>query len=539
MTHTDGKQAWFYGRVSTDDQVEGMSLPSQEREADRIADERHYTIIARHVEPGVSGKDTGRPAFGAMLADVFERGRPGDAIITTDQSRFARNHEVFVSVCSKLAKHGIVLEHTSGTNRLDRDSRFSANIVSLVHQKYSDDAAAHTARAMRENARAGFHNGGPCPLGYASVVAEVRDGKAKKKLIVDPAGAAIIREAFDRSDPLNGPVLGNRALADHLNEKGYRKASGKPFYCGDIDRILHNPRYTGRFPACTKDGFGNPLPEKNWVWAECPPIISQAQFDRVGANKAKNAPSVTPPQESGGSTLLTGIAHCAVDGCTDKLVTTTGGSGRHSYYTCRKKTNRRAASCSSKSIPRAKLDNAVLDALSERLLEPAALRQALGALIDVSEKSRTEKKSELVRLRKARDRALQGQHRLLDMVREGVMDMRDQAMSQQLAALKSELVQTESRISVLEKSLQHTHRQITDGTLARFAETLKRKLQTGDPRAKKALVGALISRVNVGKRIEISGPKAPLAAAIAAGAPQGGGVPIFDRKWCRLRDSNT
>ena len=36
------------------------------------------------------------------------------------------------------------------------------------------------------------------------------------------------------------------------------------------------------------------------------------------------------------------------------------------------------------------------------------------------------------------------------------MDMRDQAMSQQLAALKSELVQTESQISVLEKSLQHT-----------------------------------------------------------------------------------
>ena len=533
------KQAWTYARVSTDDQVESMSLPSQDRETDRIGNERGYTIISKHVEPGVSGKDTGRPAFGAMLADVFERGRPGDAIITTDQSRFARNHEIFVSVCAKLAKHGIVLEHTSGTNRLDRDSRFSANIVSLVHQKYSDDAAAHTARAMRENARAGYHNGGPCPLGYESVVAEMRDGKAKKKLVVEPAGAAIIREAFDRSDPLNGPVLGNRALADHLNEKGFRKASGKPFYCGDIDRILHNPRYTGRFPACTKDEFGNPLPEKNWVWAECPPIIAQAQFDRVGANKAKNAPKVTPPQESGGKTLLTGIAHCAVDGCTDKLVITTGGSGRHSYYTCRKKTNRRAASCSSRSIPRAKLDNAVLDAVAEELLEPEALRRTLGTLIDVSEQNRTAKKSELLRWRKARDRALQGQHRLLDMVREGVMDMRDQAMSQQLAALKSELVQSESQISMIEKSLQYAHRQITDDTLARFAETLKRKLRTGDPKAKKALVNALVSRVTVGERVEISGPKAPLAAAIAADAHNGGVVPIFDRKWCRLGDSNT
>lgn len=349
MTIKNTKQAWIYARVSTEDQVEGMSLASQDRESQRIADERGYAVVARHVEPGVSGKDTGRPAFGALLADVFERGRPGDAIITTDQSRFARNHEVFVSVTAELAKHGIVLEHMSGTNRLDRDSRFSANIVSLVHHKYSDDAAAHTARAMKENARAGFFNGGPVPLGYRSVVADVRDGKQKKRLEIDAVGAAIIREAFDRSDPLNGPVLGNRALADHLNAKGLRKSSGKPFYCGDVDRILHNPRYTGRFPACTNDEFGNPLPEKKWTWAEGPAIVSQQQFDRVGASKSRRAPAVTPPREAGGETLLTGIAHCAVDDCSDKLMITTGGSGRHSYYTCRKKTNRSADFCASRS----------------------------------------------------------------------------------------------------------------------------------------------------------------------------------------------
>lgn len=174
------------------------------------------------------------------------------------------------------------------------------------------------------------------------------------------------------------------------------------------------------------------------------------------------------------STILTGIAHCAVDGCTDKLLITIGSSGKHSYYTCRKKTNRRCASCSSKSLPRAKLDNAMLDAVSEKLLEPTALRQTLGALIDAPEESRVAKKADLTRMRKARDRKLQGQHRFLDMVREGLMDVRHQAMSQQLAALKV----------VLEKSLQHTHRQITDTALTRFADAPNLKLRTGEPKVK-------------------------------------------------------
>ena len=64
------------------------------------------------------------------------------------------------------------------------------------------------------------------------------------------------------------------------------------------------------------------------------------------------------------------------------------------------------------------------------------------------------------------------------------------APAQQLAALKSEPVQTKGRISALETSLQHTHLRVPDGP---SHDSPGRKLQTGDPIATTALVGALIS----------------------------------------------
>ena len=53
--------------------------------------------------------------------------------------------------------------------------------------------------------------------------------------------------------------------------------------------------------------LGNLLPEDEWIWVDCPRLISQEQFDRVAALRASRAPRVTPPHVVAGTTLLVGV----------------------------------------------------------------------------------------------------------------------------------------------------------------------------------------------------------------------------------------
>ena len=46
---------------------------------------------------------------------------------------------------------------------------------------------------MKENARQGFYNGSPVPLGYTTEKIEKRGVRIKKKLAVDPVEAETIR----------------------------------------------------------------------------------------------------------------------------------------------------------------------------------------------------------------------------------------------------------------------------------------------------------------------------------------------------------
>jgi site-specific DNA recombinase len=66
-------------------------------------------------------------------------------------------------------------------------------IMTLFDEYQSKENAKHTLRAMKENARQGFWNGAPPPIGYRIVAAEQRGAKIKKKLEIDPIHADTVR----------------------------------------------------------------------------------------------------------------------------------------------------------------------------------------------------------------------------------------------------------------------------------------------------------------------------------------------------------
>lgn len=63
----------------------------------------------------------------------------------------------------------------------------------MINEEQALDASIFTRKSRRENARQGFYNGGPLPLGVARQVKDT----VRMKLEVVPEQEAIVRRIFD------------------------------------------------------------------------------------------------------------------------------------------------------------------------------------------------------------------------------------------------------------------------------------------------------------------------------------------------------
>uniref|UniRef100_UPI0025EA9B78 hypothetical protein n=1 Tax=Sphingomonas sp. TaxID=28214 RepID=UPI0025EA9B78 len=196
--------------------------------------------------------------------------------------------------------------------------------------------------------------------------------------------------------------------------------------------------------------------------------------------------------------------------------------------------------CDGPSIRRELLDRTVLDAVERQLLAPERLQTLLEDVVNLSDQKRTIRETELVHARAEQTRLRTAIDRLLVLVEEGVMGPRDPAFARRMGDNRGALAASSARIDTLETQLARGSRKITADTVARFGELLSLKLRDDDPMLRTAYLRMLVSSVTVSRdEILISGPKAALESGVTNGVPRlEGTVPIFDRKWCRLQDSN-
>ncbi|MFG1296531.1 serine integrase family protein [Xanthobacter variabilis] len=82
-------------------------------------------------------------------------------------------------------------------------------VIALFDEYQSRENAKHVLRAMKENARQGFYNGARLPLGFTLEEVEKRGHRTKKRIIVDPVEAELVRLMFDlylQGDGTSGPM---------------------------------------------------------------------------------------------------------------------------------------------------------------------------------------------------------------------------------------------------------------------------------------------------------------------------------------------
>ena len=534
------RRAFGYVRVSVDEEDgNNASIASQSKAIANYCALHQLDLVMIYEEPNVSGTKVVRKQFDRMIAAAIAPEHPVDVLVVFALSRFARRMVTQVVAEAKLDAAGVELLSLTEAFTNDATGRMMRGVIGLMNEKYANDAALFTRRDRRQNASNGFFNGGNVPFGYVSRTVQVDGKKERKKLFIVDDEAAIVRRIYDLAEGgEGGGPLGTRSIAEWLRTRGYT-LRGRPFFHGSLDRILTQPQYLGGYLDRTKDNAGRLPSLADQISVACPRIIEPEQAARVAALRASRAPAVTAPRIVNGPTLLTGLAACGMPGCSSGLTIATGKGGRYRYYKCAGKVNGGATRCTCPTLPEKALDDIVIDAVGQRVLQPARLKKLLSNILEVSDVADARRRADLDQARKAKTRADTALRRLLELVEEGLMSAKDPVFAQRMAERRKEQSDLMTAIAGLERQTARGSRRITPDLVGRFGELLVDKLRSNDPALRKSYVRLLVDRVEVSTRgICISGSKAALEHAILSTNALSTRVPSFDREWCPGMDSN-
>ncbi|MCJ2136984.1 recombinase family protein [Methylobacterium sp. J-026] len=531
-----------YLRVSTGRQAESdLSIPDQRAQVHAFCAAKAWPVMGEYVEPGASATDDNRPAFQKMIERACDDDDPFDVILVHSYSRFFRDSFGLEMYVRRLAKAGVRL--ISITQELGDDPAqvMMRQVIALFDEYQSKENAKHVLRAMKENARQGFYNGAPVPLGYTAVEVEKRGARIKKRLAVDSVEAetiALMFRLYRHGDGISGP-LGVKAISCHLNERGYRTRSGGRFGVATVHGILTNRVYVGEWVfnrRCSRTLTEKPKAEQ--IPITVPAIISLSEFEAVQATLKAHNPRTTPARVVTGPILLTGLATCTTCSGPMTLRTGTSKSGQvHRYYSCSTHGRQGKTGCTGRSIRMDTLDTLVTDRLVAELLQPDRLRTTLASLWSVRAEKAIQVDVRVAALHREVAGAEEKLKRLYRMIEEGMTDL-DDILRDRLAALKQERDRAKAALDRIHVNARPPA-EIAPDLIERFGRLMRENVTTGEIPFRKAWLQAIVDRVEVGADvIRIVGGKEALETAILDAGSAAPSVRSSVRKWRARKDSN-
>lgn len=531
----------IYLRVSTKRQAEqDLSIPDQRKQLAAYSRQQGWTVVEEYVESGASGTTDNRPEFQNMISAAREKPRPFDIILVHSFSRFARDSVDLELYVRDLGRLGIRLKSITQETNDDPMGDMMRKMVAIFDEHQSKENAKHTSRAMKENARQGFWNGGHPPYGYCVVDAEKRGDKVKRRLEPDAKEAEIVRLIFRlyvNGDGTTAPI-GVKAIASHLNAKGYRQRQGRLFNNKLIQETLRETAYIGtyhfnRFNSRTRQ----PRPENEWVAMACPAILDLPTFDAAQSLLDRRNPRKTPGRSVNNPILLSGMVKCAH--CDGTMSLRTGKSGKYRYYACLKQAKEGKMGCKGCSVPMPALDDAVTEAICAQVLAPERLAATFEAIRQADAKESDARPKERAALTRKLRESEAKIDRLYDALEKGTIEQ-DDMFKRRMNAAKAERDEVCRVMAQAERRASLPQAIMTPKKLEAFSRAMEHMLRNGNIQFRKAYIRLLVGSVDImDGEIRVSGSEKALLAAAKAGLPDlAGGVPTLVQEWRAVGDSN-
>ncbi|BCS52651.1 recombinase family protein [Geobacter sp. SVR] len=528
------KKAALYARVSTGKQAQAdLSIPDQLSSMRSWCEQNGYEVVREFIEPGASAMDDRRPEFQEMIGEACDSHRPYDAIIVHSLSRFFRDQ---ISLCSyerKLRKNAVVLISITQLTADDHSGELTRRVIAMFDEFSSLENSKHTLRAMRENAKQGFHNGSQPPFGFdVEEVEIIGHKKPKKRLVVNQKEAEVVRSIFSLYIEGSGGLKG---VASQLNGRQVLRRD-HAWSTTTIHHVLTNPIYRGeRLFNQIHWKSGTEKPEGEWVRTTIEAIIDPDVFDLAVKKLKQRSPAMSHPRLVSSPRLLTSILKCGV--CGARMIAATGKRNLYHYYKCSTRIKKHLDLCTSRPAPMEKLDQAILEMLADRVFTPERVAAHLAERRQNNGKGATlsdlTKQLEAVRFRLANVyRAIENGIELDDVFREN------------LAKLKQQESDITSRIAVYEQSPQALTDSIDKAEIATFCSLLRQQLLDTSRSTTKELLQLLVSKIVLNEdHVKITGGRVPLAGAVKLAAQKKKlstphEVLNFNKGWRPRDDSN-
>ena len=202
-----------------------------------------------YIDRGYSGKNTNRPAFEQLLADV----RQGKVarVIVYKLDRISRSILDFANMMQLFQQHRV--EFVSSTERFDTSTpigRAMLHICIVFAQLERETIQKRVTDAYYSRCKKGLYMGGRVPYGFARQQT-VLDGVRTSMFIPVPQEARQVQLIYSLyADPANS--LGD--LVRYLNAHGHKQLRGGMWSTARLSEMLRNPVYV-RADAAVYDFF--------------------------------------------------------------------------------------------------------------------------------------------------------------------------------------------------------------------------------------------------------------------------------------------
>lgn len=374
----------IYARYSSDRQTE-QSIEGQIKVCTNFANFNGYNIIDTYIDRAMTGKNDDRPGLQRLLTDSNRKLFQGVLVYALD--RFGRNLQQSVNNEFKLKKNGVRLISATENFTDDSSGQLHRNIMMSFAQYYSDELSTKVKRGMTINAEKCQFNGGTVPLGYKNV---------DKHLVIDEEMAPIVRKIFEMY------ADGSRAvdIAEYLNARQIRTASGAVFNKNSLHSILKNRKYIGVYKYADVE-----------IEDAVPRIVSDELFYRVAQILEKNKKNAGH-NKAKVEYLLTTKLFCGH--CRSPMVGVSARSktGRiYYYYSCN---SARLKICHKKNARKEKIEDLVIKKCRE-LLTDENIKKIAKAVSSATDKAQDKtEQTYLKRKLKEIDKAIENLMRALE-----------------------------------------------------------------------------------------------------------------------------
>lgn len=326
-----------YYRYSSHRQGE-QSIEGQRDAAERWAAVNGYTIIKEYADRAMTGTNDDREQFQLMLREM-ERLHPA-VLILWKVDRMGRNKEEIAFNKYRCKKNGVKVVYTAESIPNTPEGVILESVLEGMAEYYSLQLSQNIRRGQRVSALKCQSTGGNRPLGY-------RTGP-DKHFEIDPEGAAIVRQVFERY--ANGETQAE--IVRSLNEQGLRTLHGRPFTHNSLRTMLKNEKYIGIYTYKDEIRVDNGLPA----------IIDVETFQKaqVMLKVNRRAPA---HKWAKADYLLTEKLFC---GCCGEMMAGISGTSKtgakHHYYGCsgRRGDKKGRSACTKKNVRKEWIEGLVL-----------------------------------------------------------------------------------------------------------------------------------------------------------------------------------